>query len=413
MRYIESYIKRIIRTARRWRKKIFRKSSSATARLILAGAVTGILLFSVWISDRLPFTFGNEAMTVKAVHMISMAAGNVDSGIPEGYLPVNVCYDRQLADVNDEFGFPMGTTDIADREKLARFLELLEGTQYSAIGIDILFDPDITTESDSMLFDRINKMDRIAVAASPADTPPSQIDASLMAESAYSVNIYENGFAKYPFTRIGKDSFALRLFRLAGGDIDFSSPLNQPHIFLNLRYPMQTRYSSDNDKNWYNLGSDILDIYDKEEIRDLVKGKTIVIGDYEDSDMHDAYQGPVSGPAIIINAVESLKRGDTRIRWWPAIALALLFLTASLCLAFGISADSIFRRMHPMLGFVVNLLGFSTVLLLFEYILGLTAGEFHDMMWPVLILSLFSSFCGQLNKEYPLKPFTKKSISQK
>lgn len=352
-------------------------------------------------------------MTVKAVHMISMAAGNVDSGIPEVYLPVNVCYDRQLADVNDEFGFPMGATDIADREKLARFLDLLKGAQYSAIGIDILFDPDITTESDSILFDRINKMDRIAVAAPSDDTLPSQIDASLMAESAYSVNIYENGFAKYPYIRKEKDSFALRLFRLAGGDIDFSSPLNQPHIFLNLRYPMQTRYSSDNDKNWYNLGSDILDIYNKEEIRDLVKGKTIVIGDYEDSDMHDAYQGPVSGPAIIINAVESLKRGDTRIRWWPAIALALLFLTASLCLAFGISADSIFRRMHPMLGFVVNLLGFSTVLLLFEYILGLTAGEFHDMMWPVLILSLFSSFCGRLNKEYPLKPFTKKSISQK
>lgn len=384
--------------------------STKAARFFLAVLVTLFLLLVTWLGDKTTHSFGGEGMIMKSIHLLSLLTDSTAPG-NDKFLNINISYDQQFTPINDEYGMPMGEINVTDRDKLSRFLEMVNHQPYSSIAIDIFFDPALITPADSLLFDKINRMDRVAVVRSAGSMPDDRIDPSKVAISDYNINIYDNSMAKYSFLSSDMhESLALKTYTLATSDkIDFSSPLVQSVLYLFIRYPLNERYRIDGTPNWYNLGCDILDVYDEASISQLIEGKIIIIGDYNVADMHDTYVGQISGPAIVVNAIEALYHKDYRIKVISFLGFTFLYLALSLFMAYGISIEVLWRKFNPSVRLVLNFINYSIILTAFEILLGIAWHEFHEMMWPALILALYSSFCRDLNTRYPLKIIKKES----
>lgn len=384
---------------------LLKKVSGKIVRGVMAFIMALVLLFITWFADGLPYSFGGEDLIMKSIHIIDLIIPTQHKVIDDKYLLINVSFDKELATKDDEYDMHIGNIAITDREKLYRFLELIEGSSYSCLGIDIFFDPDISTEYDESLFNQISKMDRLVVACHSDKMPENRIENSKVAFSDYNINIYDNGFSKFTFLSSKQgESLALKLYNLSSDNIiDFKSPVNQKNIYLYFRNPINERFSAEGNNNWYYLGSEILNVYDKETIQNLVDDKIIIIGDFEGDDMHDTYIGQVSGPTIILNGIEALFHEDYKIKITSIITLFIVFFIICIFLTYGITIDTIGWKLVPILKILIDFISFTVVITVFEIILGLTNHEFHDMMWPSLILTLYSIFCRKLNIEYPLK----------
>ena len=78
---------------------------------------------------------------------------------------------------------------------------------------------------------------------------------------------------------------------------------------LILNFPVRkiTKYTTDLENNYYELGTDILNERSDEEIQKMVQNKIILIGDFVDRDIHATSFGDIPGVLINYNAYLALK----------------------------------------------------------------------------------------------------------
>lgn len=389
----------------KWLKQILSRFGSMRARVALAAVCGLVMLFLTWASDRSPYSIGSEDVLMRHLYLAEKIVGIEDRRLPADYLAVNVGYDRQLAPRYDKYGDSLGERDVANRYRMYRFLDAIKDLNYKAVLVDVFFDGDRPVPGDTALIELINGMRDVTVPWHASYRLSPLVHPERVSSGDYTVNIYEDDFVKYLYVDgTGRESVALRTYASAcdEGKTPYGF-LHQKTLTLPLDITMREQVHTDGTMEWYNLGSDLLSDGAEETLPRLVDGRIVVIGDYVELDRHGTYVGELSGPAIHINAIDALRRGLDKLNVLEGAVMYVAYVCICLILLCGMTIWRRFRvRQGSLLEYLLNFVSFSLYLCLLEIILYICFGKFHDAFLVTVFLSVFTLFCQQLNKQYPL-----------
>lgn len=267
---------------------------------------------------------------------------NYEEGILDNVVCINVSNDKEFIPVYDKFGLPKGRTDIIDRSKLAMFFNILDN-RHKYIFCNIRFDSLLKAPNDSLLQSSLNRLERIVVSRSLNSSSNELFDVQY-APSNYHTTPLSNRFIKYDFlTDSNEKSIALKLaeelddIKIERHGMFFYSneSLCLKSLILNHEIKGFKRYKSNGVKNYYDLGVDILTDRTPEQVRNLVQEKIILLGDFEDRDMHQTLYGEMSGSIINFNAYLALKNGFYIIPLSLLITLTCIYFLITMIIVFG------------------------------------------------------------------------------
>ena len=306
--------------------------------LILKSVTTAIvlLLFS-YIVTNIGFELSGESDLIKKTNSVKSLLISDEGPVPDSILFVNICYDKELVDVNDEDGFLKGKIDITNRQALYDLLELLSvRADYKYVLMDVFFEDGISSETDSALFAKICSMNRIVI--------PKHRDATLAGDSKleekssfsdYTTTLFGNDFNKYELLDGEEKSMALTMYEnVTGNAIDKIGPfyydgysLCNRTLFSKQMILFNTPYDKYGEKNYYHLTTDLLQ--DPEGAQALMKDKYIFVGDMELDDIHDTVQGELPGSVITANIFIALMNGKHKIPIYVVIILFTIYFIFS------------------------------------------------------------------------------------
>ena len=366
----------------------------------LFSCLSGLLLvFLTLLGDHLQYDWGGEEAIMKRIEIFRNLF-NKEKEVSDGsdsFLAVNVGFDREFVVAYDEYGIPAGNRAVVNRHSLLRFLDSIQNSQYRCILIDVLLFNEDKTDVDSILFARINNTPKIVVVSAENMLSDSKIDSSHLAKAEYGITLDENNFVKYHFeSNVLPDAAVATYNIITGKKTHFSGlfsfdegRLASNSLTLSLPYRIESTYDEEGNKILFNLGTDILDIYDKESLAELVRDKTVIIGDYTGGDNHDTYVGEMQGPVIIMNAINALLQGRHIINIW---VMFLMFILFCLIVFFIISnparflpkgiVDSKFWR------FLTMFIGYTSFVIIMNVLIYLITDVMHDMFLPEIYLSI-------------------------
>ena len=299
---------------------------------------------------------------------------------PDSVLFVNVAFDKQLVTIS-EYDMEAGNTPITDRKKLLTFLQLLHKTNsYKYIFLDVRFEKGHSVPSvDSLLFSEILSMDRIVVADHEDITIA---DARLLRKTGindFKSTIVETNFSRYKYSYGGKKSLPLFAYsEITGKTIsDYHGIyMCDGHLCYNslfLNFPVDSLYElSSSKKQYYNLGSDILNCTDENELFVLAKGKYVVIGDMI-NDVHDTYAGVKPGSVITFYAFKMLMENKHFVSYAILLFWAIVYFSISVS---QFSTTPLFKRLSfllntnsDLLQFMFSFVEYTLILLIIEFLL--------------------------------------------
>ncbi len=296
-----------------------------------------------WLS--LPRTFGDEAFFIKWTSLIKKSLIGIDKKPdPSTVLYVDISKSKVLLEAEDplyEEVTGYHKTIITDREQLANFLQYL-GTYGEDIPIVIF---DITFEdpspADSLLQAAIDHFPFPLIGAQKLfDDGHLGTSVIQLPTGVASYLSSDNQFMKYPlFVQDSLPTLPLMILHLANQytyDRQWQWPrINQhpslinPIIDFKIR-PIDLNDGSRAQENTFPiraLGTLLFesDFWEAADIRTLLKGKTIIVGDFKD-DMHQTVFGDLPGPLIVHNAYLTLQEGESLIQWsWLLMLFSLFF----------------------------------------------------------------------------------------
>jgi len=367
-------------------------------RVVIISVVNVILLlFLSYIMNNQPLFTGEDLNQYAWMELLKEKLGLSGQQDYEDALFVNVAYDKQLIEYQDDYGMPLGNVDITDRDKLLQILTMLETSrQYKFIFLDVIFEKDYITPIDSALFSKIEKMKNIVIV-DHSDTELSDLrlnDKSAINE--YASTIVATNFTRYKFLFDQQASMPLYAYRiLTGKDILKYGPfytsdgkLCQNSLFL--RFPTKgfSEYDNNNERMYYNLGSDLLENYSLQDLALLSKDKFVFIGDMVE-DVHDTYAGLKPGILITYQALQALLKNEHIVPIGLIVILSIIYFMISFSLLRRksvIERIPIIKHSHSkIINFIVSFLGYASVLFAVVVVLNL----FFDKTISILIPSLF------------------------
>ena len=330
-----------------------------------------------------------------------------DTMLPDALL-INVAYDRQLVEIVDEFGIPIGNTDITDREKLIKFLTLLkEANNYRLILLDVeFFENSPHTIIDDSLCLLIKSMEHIIV---PERTSVKMLRPYIEEKAApaeYLTTIWNDRFSKYPLLIKGESTIGLRMFQEISGKTTYTKfgflrvgknwwPRT---LSLSIPYSINGPYNKNGDKNYYNLGTDVLELESEFPIKEFVKNKVVLIGDFVEYDMHDTYKGKQPGVIIHYNAYRSLIEGRNKYRiifivflWLIYFVLSILQMNNITIIEYIVSHFNIKSYAFKVL---LTWLDYTVLFELIFFFLYLTRGEFKELVILSICLTIQKLIIG-------------------
>lgn len=389
-------------------------------KLILSAVLAaGLLLFSYWVTN-LRYPISGEKAVLYKFELIRNYFSPQEETMSDSVLMVNVSFDKQSVVATDEYGFPVGQTQITDRKKLLSLLQYLkERGDYKYILMDVFFGENgARTEVDSALFSTILSMPRIVI---PRHSDERLVDERLYEKAGladYVTTYKEGSFVKYPYLMDSVKSMPVRMYEeLTGKHIEQhgifytdGNKLARSCIVLTFELICQGAYNDEGEKTWYNLGMDLLgDSIDEYAIGDsllyiipeLTRGKYIVIGAYQDEDIHGNYLRAQPGVCINFNAYLALQHGHHCI----SMILYLILFTAffvlfylmlsqqtlkDLILQSKTSSKAPVRWTRRGLLVLCSWIGFSLFLSILCIITYLWLGEAYDIFITATLLGLMN-----------------------
>lgn len=314
---------------------------------------------------------------------------------------INIAYDKQIVEKYDDYGMPIGNTDITDRSKLLSFLKLLHKTgSYKFIILDIRFEKGYNVpEVDSALFAEILSMKNIVIAN---HSDMEFADSTLLRKAAisdYFATIIKTDFARYQYRQEGKESVPLYVYHeLTGNTIDkfgwfyvCNKRLCYNSLFIHFPIIKWNEYDDQQSKAFYNLGSDVLENYSEDDISTLTKGKYIIIGDMVE-DVHDTYSGTKPGSVITYYSFQELMRGRHFVNYGMILFMAILFFLISISL---FETRSILRRLpfirkyhSRIFHFILDFVEYTLILTLSMIVLYVVFGIATSIVLPSAYFAL-------------------------
>lgn len=301
------------------------------------------LLFS-YIFSNLDLAFEDDSVVLKWIKVAQhelLSYGDARE-TPDSIVLINTCYDTSLVPVHNSYGEPAGTIGITDRQKLLTLLQWLKThDNYRYILMDISLSTIHPTEYDDSLYSTLASM-RDIVVAQPDSLPIDPRIASKCFDTSYGITILNSDCVKYPLISDNHPTMPYKVFMdMTGRKISHWGPfytegghLARRTIYPNYTFVFRTQNSNDvtvgaDESMFYNIGSDIIDLYGFDDSKTLFDNSIIVIGDFEDSDFHETYAGRIAGPLIQLNVLTSLMDDAHQIPYYLIIILYLIFFLIS------------------------------------------------------------------------------------
>ncbi len=292
----------------------------------LAASLHSILMIALTlIYLGLPFTIDEENLLIK----LSAAVKNVllkTEKLPEKdrFLFVCVSWDKQLVEKIDTVsGFPIGEIDITDRAKLGTFVQRLnqKPDNHKFVVIDVRFH--IPSPDDSVLRAELKRLRHSLVSyhKGPDDKPNYPIFKTTLGLSDMQSQFDDEGdemVLKYHLVQGKGDSLKTTpllmyeyLYNTQLKHRLFYDELNGKRIFNSyiLDYPIRSHHLFKEKTYNYTYLGEMLTLPEP-FFHEMTKDKIIIVGDFENLDIHKTIYGEMPGPLILLNAFLSLESGQ-------------------------------------------------------------------------------------------------------
>lgn len=372
-----------------------------------------ILFVTFWILEK-NYTYGDETFLIKWSSIFKKIILNIDSKPPlSDFLFVNTSYDNMLIDKLDDDGLSLGNQVITDREKLAKFLEIInkQPERCKYILCDIFFENE--SPNDEELNRQLIKTKNIII-------PYMQDESGKVTYPIFNINkglaIYNkisNSFLKYTLLRDDSlKSVPLKMYE----DI-YKSTFNQRGIFSfmnnklslnNIIIDFKIRYydilegKSPNPYPYINLG-EVLSLPDSIILKS-VKDRIVLIGDLKDRDIHNTAIGEMPGVLIMLNTFLVLKNGENNVK---LPMLIILFLTYFL-ISIDVFASKSFSEREIIQNLTNNKIGKFFVKFLgyvmFLSVISVIIYFFNNVHINILIIAVYFKTLDSLLRHFRKEP---------
>lgn len=320
---------------------------------------------------------------------------------PEDVLLVSTSHDKMIVQTDK------GNEPVSDRQKLARFLEIVDSVgTYKMVFYDLLLEEEYVSEYDSALVSVLSKIPRLVMVKSMTSKgkESSMQDSSRLHRKAafndYGYTRTHSGFTRYQFVQNGEASVALKMYRNLGSPEDTivkAGPLYFSHSRLCSGSPLIVidRIMCSFDEvgepliTRCNLGRDYLAL-PIGSLSSEIKDKVIIIGDF-DKDVHGTYVGKVSGSMLAYSAYAFLYDGKHLIRFSTFLSFFLLYFLLSLAIISDWGPKLIDRFIRGRIGvFFFSFISYSIILLIVSLFEFRIHGIITSTFLPSMLLSLLS-----------------------
>lgn len=301
-----------------------------------------LLLALFWLN--LPRTFGDESFFIKWTSIVKKTLLGIDKKpAPNSVLYVDVSGSKAITEISDPFyeeptGFHHAV--ITDRAQLAMFLNMVAqyGSDIPLMIMDLDFEH--SSAQDSLLQAAIDKFPFPVVGARRLDKNQQLIPSVINLPSGVANYLStDNKFMKYPlFLRDTLPSLPLVAWAITENKtysnegwwprLGGRRSLQKPIIDFKIRlYDINKGNTADISGYPLRAMGTLLyewDFWEEADIRTLLKGKTIILGDYY-YDAHETVFDMLPGPLIVHNAYLTLVEGESLIPWQWVLLLYSLF----------------------------------------------------------------------------------------
>jgi len=388
------------------------KNLSATLKrqrnkIILSLIFAIVISFSCYLLNNCPYPYWDRLDKYCWLEYIIRAISPSKVDTDDAFF-VNVSYDKQIADYTFDNGNSKGKIAVTDRAKLIRFLQIAEKSDYKYLFLDIRFEEGVYTPLDSVLAAQIKKMDNISYSEHSDLVSDDTFDKEKAAINDYYTTITTTNFTRYQFLQNGRESAALRMY-LASDSA--AKPIvkhglffkSDGHLCQNSPFMMVTESFSKvhegiGKKNYYHLGPDLFDPEEQisdEDIIDAINNKIIIVGDFV-SDLHDTYCGMQPGSYLVYLAYKELKNGKQFVPWGFIVFMAIVYFIIGLMMLNQKNLWDYFpfvrRSRSKLYLFLLNMLGYTTVLSLVTIIMYLFCKVTYNIILPSFFFSSLSLF---------------------
>ena len=356
------------------------------------------------------FIHWDEGEIIKFAPLIKKLALNIDEKPPkENFLFLNVSYDKELTEYLDEFGFPVGNQAITDRKKLSELFKILaEKNEHVAIVCDIRLE--INADSDSQLQKSVSNLKNVFFSRHFTNNSlnPIVIDVP-WAISDYP--IVNGAFIKFKyFYQDSIKTMPIKLYEsinkkdFTGSEYTFSDGEN---LYLNtfitdLKIRPYDLFEVQENYPYSNLGELLL--IEKSEIEKIAKGKIIVIGDFQESDMHDSLLGDMPGPLLLTNAYLTILNKENKVTFPIILFLFTVFLLLSLKVFLPEDPVEkwilVFTKNQKFIVFFSNILSYFMIILLIVFSTYFIFGVLLNILWLVPYLYLLEKIVDFIHDKW-------------
>lgn len=369
-------------------------------------SISFALLCLSYLSTNIKYSLFNDTLVNQIIHAIKQATGKSNS-IPDDVVLLNVHYDQYLADAYAHQE-KIGSASITDRKIIYDFLTKMyeNGSKYNYIFLDIALSEEYTTPWDSLLYDRIRRMERIVIAHSD-ELPHNMGIANKSGLVDYTSTLFVGGFNKYVLQTMNKPSFALKAYNELGlgnitsfcGLLWFDHGLAvrciTPKVRLNIvrnrsgveNQGLDSFHSGIVRHDILNLGCEVVNGFEDyvDESSDYFEGKNILIGDFT-KDWHSTYAGEQTGPSINYNAFLSLVNREHIVKWWQILLIYLVVLYLTFMADIGLPRKP--SNIPSLLFFLFNFL----IIWILGAMLYWICGQTFDILVVTSTLSVYQDY---------------------
>ncbi|MDR0542384.1 MAG: CHASE2 domain-containing protein [Dysgonamonadaceae bacterium] len=363
---------------------------------LLSAVHAMLLLFVCYYLWNRPDTLSGESGFIRIFNAATKAFSGQDM-ISDSILLVNVAYDRQLIDYKYDNGEPAGNIDITDRYKLLELFRYLENTSYAYILCDVFFDSTLKTEWDDSLFTLMSQLPRLVVPKHEEEKPLPALLEKKAAYADYKTNILEGDLLKYEYLQHGEESVPLFMWKeRTGGTFEKKVPgykmegkraTNSVIIDFQVKMPeeynkeVQKQTYVEKEKNYWNLGADLLETLQYVEPSEIFKNKMILIGDLTEHDTHSTTAGTMPGVLINYNAYLALIKGSPQTPFFLGMTLFVVFYIMSFLVFSQKQVVDLLPLKNDTVKLLVSWLGFSAILILLNTIAYYFWGRFIEIFF--------------------------------
>ncbi|MCU0444477.1 MAG: CHASE2 domain-containing protein [Microscillaceae bacterium] len=396
-------------------------SKRIAIKLFLSLLNAAFLVWFVFFSQSLPYSLPDEYTLVRySAVMRNVLLGLEKKPDSSRFLFINVAWDKVMTNYYDPLvpDYAVGVEPITNRRQLVHLLKVLAHRQdYKAVVLDIFFKG--KTEFDSALATQINQMPRCLVSyhLNP-DKLPDYPDLPIRQKLGLSdlEKVYDEILKFKLFYNDSIKTTPLLLYEQI-----HQQPFNHNAMgyWLNNRPVFNSFILDYRIRNYDYLNGKYAKLHlgeylslmtdstgnlksppDEDGLK-LLKNRIIVVGDFEDRDIHRTIYGDIPGPIILLDAFLALEAGDNRFSWLSIPFLLFIFT--------GLSYLAFFLPVMRKPSWLVNILPLNSLLgqlvIYFLVLIGTSISSYliFNIIFSVFPIGIYLGLIANYNYQRKLK----------